>query len=84
VKSWRDLGLDKSLPDYLKKEFDGGLSDVITYEEWLREQPESFQKSFLGEARYKLWSAGRIRLSQMVKKDGKLLSEEQLLRSYGR
>ena len=54
-----------------------------TYEKWLTKQPKSFQDEVLGNQKAELWRDGRITLKDLVDKDNKSLTVEQL-RAQGR
>lgn len=45
---------------------DGPVAGPQTYETWLKSKPVEFQKAQLGPGRYKLWSEGKITLSDLT------------------
>ena len=47
---------------------DGGVPDTVTYEEWLKKQPEAMQKSILGPGKWQLWQDGSVSLEDMINK----------------
>lgn len=47
---------------------DGQVPAAMTYEEWLKQQPELTQKTILGPARWQLWSTGQVTLADMINK----------------
>lgn len=61
-------------PDGRKGTVDGKL----TYEQWLRRQPESFQIDVLGRSRFELFRNQRLPLSRFVDQSGRELSLTEL------
>jgi SPP1 gp7 family putative phage head morphogenesis protein len=59
VKSWEELGLDKSeIGAATRASMDGSVPASLTYEKWLGEQSEATQREVLGASRYTLWKGG--------------------------
>lgn len=59
TKSWRELGIDADeLPASTRASMDGQLPDDITYEEWLKKKPASFQNEVLGVTKGKAFRKG--------------------------
>lgn len=56
----------------------GQVPANITYQQWLKRQPRSFQNEVLGPARAKLFRAGKATLNQFVDRVGNELTLEQL------
>lgn len=50
----------------------------ISYQEWLANQPASFQRDVLGPDRYALFSSGKLTLDKFVDANGKTLTLAQL------
>lgn len=61
-------------PDGKKGQVDG----KITYEKWLRRQPESFQIDVLGRGRFELFKNKKLPLSRFVDQSGRELSLQEL------
>lgn len=70
VINWQKLGLEK--PD------DHGPLGFSSYHDWLKTQPEAKQDLLLGKGRADLWRAGKASLADMVNKDNRLLTLDQL------
>lgn len=54
------------------------LADDLSFEDWLREQPEDEQRAMLGEGRHELWSTGQISLRDLIDQRGRPLSLAEL------
>lgn len=82
TKSWEELEKENKIapeiPDDVKRAFDGGMAEQLTYDQWFRQQPVEFQKEFLGK-RFRYWESGELKLGEMIK-DGKIMSVEDLKR----
>lgn len=61
-------------PDGRKGQVDG----KVTYEQWLRRQPESFQVDVLGAGRFELFKNKRLPLSRFVDQSGRQLTLAEL------
>lgn len=57
---------------------DGPISEDLSYEDWLKSKPETFQRQVLGQARWQLWQDGRISLLQMIDGSGTPLTIAEL------
>jgi len=59
---------------------DGGkqVSANTTFGPWLKSQPASFQRDYLGDARYELFTKGKLSIRKFVDLDGSELTIEQL------
>jgi hypothetical protein len=59
TKSWRELGFDiDELPASTRASMDGQVPDDITYSDWLKKKPASFQDEVLGKAKGKAFRNG--------------------------
>ena len=56
----------------------GQVDSKLTYGEWLKKQPESFQIDALGKERAKLFRDGNLSLQKFVDRSGEVLNLEQL------
>lgn len=71
----------KDVPPRTRASMDGQVPAKLTYTDWLKQQPESFQRDVLGRGRYELWKDGKLKhLSQLTDQTGNPLDLEQLLR----
>lgn len=60
TKSWRELGFDRDEVDpRARASMNGEVPAKLTYEEWLRKQPEGVQREALGRRRWEQWKQGR-------------------------
>jgi SPP1 gp7 family putative phage head morphogenesis protein len=48
---------------------DGQVPESMTYEEWLKKQPELTQKQILGPNKWQLWNDGKVDLVDMINKE---------------
>ena len=58
--------------------FVGKPAKDITYEDWLRTKPKSFQRKVLGPARWKLWNAGKLNAADLTDVTGRTLTLDEL------
>lgn len=56
----------------------GQVPDVLNYNQWLKTQPEAFQKDILGESRWELWKTDKLTMADMVHQNGRPLSINEL------
>ena len=57
----------------------GPVAGDMSYEKWLKGQPEEVQKDVLGPTRQKLFASGTIKaLSDLIHQNGRPLTLEQL------
>lgn len=61
-----------------RRALDGGVATDLTFNDWLRIQPETKQRAILGTGRFDLWKRGRLRLDQMISQDHRILTLDQL------
>jgi len=71
IKSWKDLGFDiEELPPATRPSVRNGLAGDVpsnkTYNDWLKDQDASFQKEILGQAKYELFSKGKLSLDRFI------------------
>jgi len=57
---------------------DGQVSRATTFEGWLKGRSESEQKSVLGVGRWELWNSGKVKLQDLVTKNLRPLSLDEL------
>lgn len=76
-----DTSLDrelKKLPKSTQSSMDGQVAGDLTYEQWLRDQPESRQLEVLGPGRLKLWRARKISLRDLIDQRGNPMTLKEL------
>lgn len=82
VKTFEDiLGLRRGtlkLDKGTQASIDGQVPRDMTYEDWLKTKPESFQREVLGPGRFDLWKAGKITATQLADAQGNELTLEKL------
>ena len=79
VKSWRELGVDlDEIPVGTRASLDGQISSDITFTDWLKRKPASFQDEILGATRGKLFRANEITLDKFANNKGKVYSIQEL------
>jgi SPP1 gp7 family putative phage head morphogenesis protein len=67
VKSWQALGLDlKEAPPGTRASLNGQVPATLTYAEWLKRQPATFQDDVLGKTRGDLFRSGKLTVDQFV------------------
>jgi len=78
--SWRDLGIDIDEIDGLTRaSMNGQVSSDLNYSDWFAQQPESFQKRWLGATRYDAYKSGDLKITQLADaQSGQTLTLEQL------
>jgi SPP1 gp7 family putative phage head morphogenesis protein len=57
---------------------DGQVAQSMTYEQWLKTKPESFQKAVLGPGKFDLWKKGKITLADLIDQSGHPMTLAQL------
>lgn len=88
VKTWSELTGIKGLPEFseaMKASMNGQIpAGDLTYDQWLKTQPEAIQRRVLGEGRFELWSKKGLHLSQMIDPSGRSLTLDELRRLSSR
>lgn len=78
TKSWKELGLNSGkLSTATRASMDGQVPADLTYEEWLKKKPASFQDDVLGKSKGKLFRAG-LSLDRFENNKGKELTLSQM------
>lgn len=78
LKSWRELGLDlNEAPAGTRASMDGQVPADMTYSDWLRKKPASFQDDVLGKGRGKRFRDGE-NVSRFVDRRGKVYTLDEL------
>lgn len=81
VKSLAEMAKLKNPPKLnagTQASMDGHVPRDMTYEEWLKTKPESFQMDVLGPGRFKLWKENGLSLTQLVDPQGNELTLDEL------
>jgi len=78
TKSWRELGFDIDEFKSTRSSMDGQIPDDITFTEWLRSKPSSFQDDILGSTRGKLFRSNEIEVNKFTNNKGKVYSIDEL------
>ena len=79
LKTWRELGIDMDeIPETTRASMDGQVPAAITFEEWLKKQPEARQDAVLGAGKADLWRRGKITFRDLLDQNGRPLTTEQL------
>lgn len=61
----------------------GQVSETINYEEWLKDQSDTYQDKVLGRKRAGWFRDGKITIQDMVNQDDRKLTLDQLKKQYG-
>lgn len=67
-----------AIPEGTRASMDGQVSQSLTYETWLKGKDETFQREVLGPARFRLWSKGKLSLTDLTNQAGHELTLEEL------
>lgn len=74
---WKGLGMQP--PEEGTRASAGGqVPSSTTYEDWFRGQPKSVQDSVIGQARAELFRDGKITFRDMIGKDNRVLTLEEI------
>ena len=83
VKSFKELGIPlEEVSKGTRSTMDGYASKDTTFEQWFEGKSATFQESYLGKSRYKLYKDGVINFSDLVNQNGRTLTVKQLLEKY--
>lgn len=83
TKSYRELGLDKDeLPPGTQATMDGQIPGDVTFESWLKKKGEAAQNELLGPTRAQWFREGKLTLSDLVSKDNRTLTLDELRKRY--
>ena len=90
LPSFNKLSKNKKIKDKVVKiprgtqsSMDGQVAANLTYESWLKNKSEPFQKQVLGHGRWKLWKEDKLSLRQLVDQTGNSLNLRQLRSKLG-
>lgn len=77
VVDWEGLGIEPPEPG-TRASAGGPVPATMDYEEWLRGQPDEFQREVLGPGRYKLFTEERMSLRDMIRTDNTVIPLAEL------
>ena len=87
LKSWDELAKDenrtlqkkiKEIPPGTRASMNGQVAATMNYEDWLQTQPKLIQKEILGAGKHRLWSEGKINVSQLIDNSARILTVSEL------
>lgn len=79
IKSWSELGIDaEDIPESTRASMDGQVPEDVTYGEWLKNKPASFQDEVLGKSKGKLFRDGGLTVDRFVDRSGRSYTLDQL------
>jgi SPP1 gp7 family putative phage head morphogenesis protein len=77
LKSWKDLGINADeIPASTRASMDGQVADTVTYDDWLRGQPQDVIDEALGPTRAKLFLDGELNIKSFVGTNGRLTLDQ--------
>lgn len=68
----------KKIPEGKQASMDGQVAGDMSYEDWLKTKPESFQQEVLGPGKFDLWKSGKLKLSDLTDQTGRPLTLKEL------
>lgn len=77
VVDWKGLGVDPPA-EGTRASADGQVTASTTYEDWFRRQSRTEQDRIIGPARAKLFRDGKLTFRDMIGRDNRVLSLEEL------
>jgi len=93
LKSWRELSRNKRLSRRLKKvpegtreSMDGQVPESLHYEQWLKRKEKAepgFARKVLGDTKYRLWKAGKLRFMDLIDQSANPLTVKELTAALG-
>lgn len=86
LKSFSDIGVKtvREMPESFRASMNGAIPRSLSYDQWLKTQPEDFQRQILGPKRFELYKSGKVRLSSFTDRKGHTLTLERLAEKEGR
>lgn len=81
VKSFKEMGIDdddKEIPPATRSSLDGAIPQKTTFTEWFKGKDKAFQEKYLGVGRFELFEKGKITISDLVTKSGKVRTIKEL------
>jgi hypothetical protein len=81
IKSWKELGINLTeAPPGTRASMDGQVPATLTYNDWLKKQPQAFQDEVLGPTKAKLYRKGDLSLDRFIDKSGNEYTLDELRR----
>lgn len=82
LKSWNEIDPELSwleeLPETTRSSMDGQISSDTTFAQWLKTKDTKFVEGLLGKGRASLYLDGKITLNDLVTKNGRSVSLDEL------
>jgi len=79
LKSWQELGIDaKELTESTRASMDGQVPETLTYQNWLKKQPQDVVEDVLGKTKAKLFNEGGLTLDRFVDFKGEVYTLDEL------
>lgn len=78
IRSYRELGIDIDEFVGTRSSMDGQIAADISFTDWLRSKPASFQNEILGATRGRLFRANEIEVDKFTNNKGKVYTLEEL------
>jgi len=79
LKSWQELGIDaKELTESTRASMDGQVPETLTYQDWLKKQPQDVVEDVLGKTKAKLFNEGGLTLDRFVNFKGEVYTLDEL------
>jgi hypothetical protein len=79
LKSWQELGIDaKELTESTRASMDGQVPETLTYQDWLKKQPQDVVEDVLGKTKAKLFNEGGLTLDRFVDFKGEVYTLDEL------
>lgn len=79
LKSWQELGIDaKEITESTRASMDGQMPETLTYQDWLKKQPQEVVEDVLGKTKAKLFNQGGLTLDRFVDFKGEVYTLDEL------
>lgn len=79
TKSYREMGLDlDDVPPGDRASMDGQVAGDLRFDDWLTKKGNKMQDQILGPTRAQLFRDGKLKLADLIRDDGSVLTLEQL------
>ncbi|KAA9018293.1 minor capsid protein [Sphingobium limneticum] len=79
TKSYREMGLDlDDVPPGDRASMDGQVAGDLRFDDWLTKKGDKMQDQILGPTRAQMFRDGKLKLADLIRDDGSVLTLEQL------
>jgi SPP1 gp7 family putative phage head morphogenesis protein len=78
LKSFKEMGLDVTLPESTRASLDGQVPAKTSYQDWLRKQPVDRQNEILGVTKANIFREGALQLDKFVSPAGHVYTLDEL------